>query len=714
MEATREEELLNFLTSHVPPQTKENANQCTSEVDELRQTLLREERTISLLPLLSSPSYPQGIIPDKGVIIQHIMAPTILNTKDVTPAFVQHASLFVNFIYSKPELFAKVVIKRYGQQDFHFMIFSVVPAIYGFFSSYEHVSNATCFYQHIIRMAPPNIASDVIQPFFCSLGSFRFIERVMGPFCQKFGGDIRLDDKKRHKELVPQFANELMLLIKDNICLLPQVILLMFNTMVNKNWNLKSLIDMFFGHFFTHQSIAWIASSPFSHKVPVFQKVLKAAIDNVKMTRDVLRCFVTAKPLFEIPSAYRAFDEDYTQILISIADIMCAARCYETEDELPYSLSNINYEIFPVDKRFSPFLIRVFSKQQIEVSISKTHLVFPVYKQEETPENATFERIYRQIDNDRNGETVYKTLMDDFKSPKPVYVSELIHSKEFIDFCRTKSMNRMIEFSGTFENYLVYKVSQNELNEWYALATKRQLALMTPMALKAAKTAACYYQLNIGKAFSRASHCFLSKELKKLQFYTIIIPTINAIVEQNSDTFKVLEKQWSKLLKESFTSFDPAEVNGLPRASQYIFWECVEEIRSIAMIVPSRQFDLLVNAIKKLYIIASEEESIAKAAVIFSENQKLPAIYLLSNEYIVSSASFAPLFDEISRKYWEKFGGLLHNILKGTDAGDTCDALIEKMVGGSNLMNHSSDSDSSISWFYGAHPSDFYKLSNSE
>jgi hypothetical protein len=713
MEA-EEEKLLDFLTSHVPPWTKEKAAQCMAEVDELRLKTLMEERTIALLPLLSAPSYPQGIIPDKGVIIKHILSPSILNTKEVTPAFVQHASLFVNFIHSKPDLFAKVVCKRYGQQDFHFMVFSVVPAIYGFFSSYEHVTVATPFYQHVIHIAPPNIASDIIQPFFCSLGTFRFLESVIGPFCQKFGGEIRLDDAKRQKELIPQYANELMHLISKNLCLLPHIMLLMFNTMVNKGWSLRSLIDMFFGHYFTHQSIAWIASSPFSHKVTVFQKILKAAIENVKMTRDVLRGFVTAKPLYEIPSAYKAFDEDCIQISISIADIMCAARCYETEDELPYSLRNINYEAFPVDRRFSPFILRVFTKQKMGISTSKSHLIFPIYKHEEIQDNPAFERIYRRIANDRKDVTVYQAVMDDFKSPKPIYVSGLVHSKEFIDFCRSKSLATVIKFSNTFENYLIYKVNQNELHEWRKIATKRQLALMTPMALKAAKTAACYYQFNIGKAFARASNCFLSVELKKLQFYTIIVPTINATIEQNIEIINKLEDQWGKLMKENLAVFDPIGVNSLPRQSQYIFWECVEEFRSIAMIVHSRQFDLLISVIRKLYIIASTEESIAKAAVIFSENAKLPSLYILSHEYIVSSPSFIPLIDEPSRKLWEKFGVMLQHILKGTDAGATCDLLKSKITGASALMNHSSDSDSSSAWFYGAQPSDFYKLSNSE
>ena len=327
---------INFLSMYLPPNISEKSTICMQKVDELRHLLLTNERTISLLPLLSAPSYPSGIIPEKADILNSIMIPTIMQTKDVTPSFVQHASLFVNFIYSKPDLFAKIVCKRYGQQDFHFMVYSVVPSFFGFFMSEEHISAATCFYQHIVNIAPPQIASAVLQPFFCSICSFRFLEGVMGPFCSKFGGELRLEDPKRQKLLIPQFANDLMDLIKTNVNLLPSTILILFNIMATvKNWNLRSLIAMFFDHFFNQLSIAWVASSPFSHKVPIFQKILKAATDDVKHTRDVLRTFVKASSAFEIPSAYRAFNEDYMQVLISIADIMCAAKCYEIENELP-------------------------------------------------------------------------------------------------------------------------------------------------------------------------------------------------------------------------------------------------------------------------------------------------------------------------------------------------------------------------------------------
>ena len=477
----------------------------------------------------------------------------------------------------------------------------------------------------------------------------------------------------------------------------------------------REMTGMCFNHYFNHQSIAWIASSPFSHKVSVFEKILKAATDNVKMTRDVLRSFVTAYACFDIPSAYKAFDEDYMQLLISVADIMCAARCYQIENELPYSLKNVNYEAFPVEKRFSPFLIRVFTKKTPPFLSTKTHLVFPDYQQivqNEDP-NPVFERIYRQIATDSKTQNVYNIVINANKTSTSKYKSEVIKTKEFIDFCRITTLNKLVSASDAFENYLLYKVCYDTLKDWNEIATKRQLALMTPMALKAAKTAIAYYPSNIGKAYARASHCFVSDELKKLQFYTIVIPSIMQCLESKSNLFQELESEWDGLLKEAILNMDAQTMNSLPHASGYIFWESVEEIRSIARIVPSRQFDLLIQAIKKLYIIAIHEEQLAKLAIIFSENVKLPAICLLSNEYIVASPVFQNLLDEHTMNVWERFNSVIHKFIRGTPTGELYEYIRGQLNGASSAMNHS-DSDSSSSWFFGSKASDFYRLSTSE
>ena len=54
-----------------------------------------------------------------------------------------------------------------------------------------------------------------------------------------------------------------------------------------------------------------------------------------------------------------------------------------------------------------------------------------------------FERIYRKIAS-KGGTNVYGTLIKDRESSAPVYSTEVTLKKEFTDFCRIKSLNKMI------------------------------------------------------------------------------------------------------------------------------------------------------------------------------------------------------------------------------------------------------------------------------
>ena len=64
--------------------------------------------------LEQSPSYPEGLIPPRNEVLPMIMDPVLLTTQEATPTFIQHASLFISFIHTKPEIFARVVSRHYG------------------------------------------------------------------------------------------------------------------------------------------------------------------------------------------------------------------------------------------------------------------------------------------------------------------------------------------------------------------------------------------------------------------------------------------------------------------------------------------------------------------------------------------------------------------------------------------------------------------------
>ncbi|EAY00195.1 hypothetical protein TVAG_007250 [Trichomonas vaginalis G3] len=715
-----DDKLLDFYSDHMPSNVIQKLNQCLENADTMRQDIFYRERTINLLPLLAMTTYPSGVIPDKSQILKYIMCPEILSTRDVTPQFIQHSSLFVNFIYTKPELFAKVVVDRYGQQDFHFVIYSVVPAFFGFFVTLEHVEASLVFYQEVINIAPANIASVIVQPLFCSMSTFVYIEAVMTDFGAKFGVDPKIDDTRRRKDLIKQFSIELLQLIRQKIHLIPRQILAIFQFTVQSKWTLRELISLFFNHFFSHLSLAWVASSPYSHRVPVFQQVLTEATQNVKLVRDIFKSFLEVESKYEIPQGYKSFNLEYTQLFISIADIIVAAICFAASNKLPSSLTDVNYEIFPLEKRFCPYTIKIYRKnlrQPAKPNFIDRPLIFTNFTKIDVESNIIYDRIYRKLSSEKllSDRTTYEFLLHEYENPYSQMLTDVTKSDQFKHYTFALSMNEMIEQSRNFEALLTFSVAFHDFEQWNNADLKRQVSLMTPMALNAAKAAMQYDQSNLSLAFKRASKNFVTVELKRQQFYTIISGEIQTAIEARASKFKDLEKKWTDHLQNCLKNIETGDIDRMPNTRKYNFWVCVEELRSLPCIIPPRQFGLLVSTIKKLKMVAGNDPRIPQKVLILSNCVKLPAIFLVSDKFIMKNPIYETLKDDSIISAWQQLGKYLIDFLSGTEAFEVMTSLESDMNQIPEFTQHVSDSDSgsSSSWWFTTKFND-YRLSSSD
>lgn len=669
-----DEKLLYFYQDHLPTSVNMHLQQCLENADKVRQDIFYRERTINLLPLLASNTYLTGIIPERSQILKYILCPPILQTKDVTPQFIQHSSLFVNFIYSKPELFANVVVNRYGQQDFHYVIYSVVPAFYGFFTSLEHIERSLIFYQEVINIAPPNIASAIIQPLFCSLSTFQFIEAVMTEFGSQFGVDSRLDDQKRKKDLIKQFGVDILNSIQHHIHLLPRPILALFQFIVQSKWTLRDLIALFFNHFFSHLAVTWVASSYYSTRVGVFQQVLTEAVTNVKQIRDIFRKFLEVESKIEIPNTYKCFNLDYVQVFISAADIMVAAICYSTQNKLPISLTDVKYENFPLEKRFSPYIIRIYNRKYSRPpKVYLKPLIFTDFTKIEVQSNPTYDRIYRKILTNKTLQerTVFDVLINESTKSKSAILTDLTRSHDFQQYAFDLSINEMIDQAKNFESLLNFTVYLDELSTLNKIDEKRQVVLMTPMALNAAKSAMKIDPTNFFKPYIKCSKYFLSTELKRLQFCTLLAKYFKSELEKYSNEFSDLEKMWENHIKIFMEDMQTEKLDRMNNTLKYNFWVCVEELRSLANVPSSRQFELLMIIIKKLRLIKEYDETIPEKALIISNCTKIPLIVLMSDKYIMKNPEFEPLRDDDMLTNWNAFYGIFIDLIKSLPHGDS-------------------------------------------
>ena len=652
------EALHQKLALTTPHNANSLASSCVQQAETIRQSIFLMERTISLLPLMSSPSYPDGLIPPRQEILQYIMKPAILSSQEATPTFIQHSALFVSFIHTKPEIFAKVVIKRYAMPDFHFLVYSVIPSFYGFFTSYEHVQLAANFYISVLKVALPHISIAILQPYFCSLITFRFIESVMTQFMKKFGTDGRLEDKNRQKTLIPQFSSELVALIIDSISLLPNQILAIFKILSKLKWKYSDVSDLFFKHFFNQQSLVWVASSPYGHRTQLFNVILKDVVKNQSNITQIYKTLISTESKFEIPACYKVLEQPYMLLLLSAADILAASRCFETQEQLPFTLKDANYDIFTIETIYKPFWVRIFPKGLSRPTDTDSPIVFPKREQYPLTEGLDYDRPYRQIEAimDPSYSSVYEFITDQNANQTMDQIRKILGSNfdSFKDYALKHSLNDLFNRGKDFENLLTFTMHLRIISEWHELCISKQTALLTPIALKATKTAIIKYP-SLPRAFKCASHHFSNKKLQALQFICVVEDEMAKSLEKEQNICQEFSKLWTNQCTEIMNSLDSPVPNALPPSSQYMFWESIEELRALSKVSLNRKYEVLLQTLLKLTLIAQKSTTydVYLTAFVMTESTQIPILFALFNSFLVRNPQFTLLTTFQEKYIWD-------------------------------------------------------------
>ena len=647
------------LVCVTPHDANSLASSCVQQAEGIRQSIFLMERTISLLPLMSSPSYPEGLIPPRSEILQNIMKPLILTSQEATPTFIQHSALFVSFIHSKPEIFAKVVIKRYAMPDFHFLVYSVIPSFYGFFTSHEHVQLAANFYIAVLKIALPHVSIAILQPFFCSLISFRFIEAVMTQFVKKFGTDTRLDDKNRQKSMIRQYSAELVNLIISSASLLPNQLLVIFKLLEKLKWKFSDVSDLFFKHFFNQQSLVWVASSPFTHRTALFNTLLKEIVKDTNNIKQIYRKLITVETKFDIPACYKTLRQPYLLLILSASDVLAAARCFETQEELPFTLKEANYNNFTIDTIFRPFWVRIFPKGLSKSTDTDLPVIFPNHNDFPLGANLEFERPFRQVETimEDSYNSVYQFITDTKPNPISEKIQKILgpNFTAFKEFALYHSLNDLFSRGKDFENLLTFTMHLRIITEWQSLCISKQAALLTPIALKATKTAIATYP-NLSRAFKAASHHFNNKQLQQLQFICIMEEEMVKSLEKERPLIDKVCNLWINLGKEVMNSWDSPVPNTLSPSSQYMFWESIEEIRALEQVSLIRKYDVMLKTLLKLYLIKEKTHSydVYLTAFVMTESTQIPILFALFNSHLVRNPQFPILRTKEEKIIWDQ------------------------------------------------------------
>jgi len=624
-----------------------NAN---TTIEQIQKDLLLVQRSSSILPLVTLSLYPSYVCPSRDDISKHIISPNVLPPQDATPTFIQQTSILFSYLQSNPDFFAKAVVGRSKKSDFMFLLHSVIPSVYGFFSSLEHVELALLFYSHIIRITKPQMAMKILQPILCSIGSSRFIECVMQKFLVKFGSEKRFDSQTKDKKLIDSFAVLLSKFIFLFLPLIPSQFLVLIHIASSHGWTGNDVYELLQKCFLGPLFSLWFKSTPFASRITVFQSIMDSLFSNTVFSKGLVSSILTVESSFDLPELFRPFKHKYLLFFVTVADIICIHKSIKSFKEMPVSFEDIRFDYFHQEIRFRPFYVRVFPKGISQTVIPYRPLLFS--KQgSDTIQNSDFERAYREIDYQIDRKlSVYEIVsIDDSK-----------YDEEFKDYCLKKSLDDVYQRSEAFEQLIISQMYLSILKEWRDLIYETQNAFFLPIAIKAAKAISTIMHAHL--AFQKSSKKFKNISIKRIQYLVIIEPVFLKMIEENMQDFEKLTTGYSCILKKSVDTINIFFINECKTSVQYIFWEVVEEMRSIPNISYVWKFEILISVLSKLHKIAKDKKEylqMVEVAVAFANIDVLPQLFLLFNKLLVQNTTFAPMISDTELYIWTSLETIL-------------------------------------------------------
>jgi hypothetical protein len=158
--------------------------------------------------------------------------------------------------------------------DFEHAVRCIVPAVFGFFSSDEHLTHAFTFYSHIVELARPSQAVGVLAPFVNAAKAFRFAEFALDEFFKKFLFDYTVTSDGNRESLVPAHAAFLMDCFARAVRLLPETHLRILRQLKNKKWPTVHFADLVFVHWLWPVTRTWLRASPCGGEMKYLDRVL--------------------------------------------------------------------------------------------------------------------------------------------------------------------------------------------------------------------------------------------------------------------------------------------------------------------------------------------------------------------------------------------------------------------------------------------------------
>ena len=645
----------SFLISHTPKGFNGEQRKAYSEIIEMRQKLIRDQR-ISFMYMM----YKDDVESGKYQLgqLRKIFNPKLFFKNQISPSITQQINIFLSYLYNNIQLLANAVVKFYKNERFFHLINVSIPSLFSFFTDAEVLEGTYVFYLHILNLTTPDIATPILLPFFNSMITFRFIENVMSKFLPKFVADKRSLSKMK-QAVTTHFAKKLYIMIKEKLTLLPEKIVTLIYLMNSLKWSVEDITKLFFDKFFMTQAELYINGSPYSIILPQFKNIVNSIRNNSEFMNDLFSSFSLFASNVTIASLYAPFEEKLITVLICYDDLNVLWNCLMNySPDLPYSVREFN--VRNCDKQQTPFYVNFFPKTVYLYEKPFRPLLF---KRKETkhpfdendPKSLGFERIYQSYKNEiiKSGEmtTAYELARKQSKN------------KEFINYCLECSVCDLREQSNEFELLLWYRMHIKIISEWLSISLSKT-KILKKIAISVLPP------LPKEDLFGTFISVFETPGTSQIAFIQTMLPAINEAVNINKTYFKDIDSCWKKLLAKKKSVVDTEVLDNISPAMQTIFWDSVEVLGTSDSVPFEKRFFVIFLAIKMLNRLPLPQNllsSLIAQAITFSSPETLLRSFLLLNVLIVRDLQFMGTINENDLRAWTSFETIILNYVKSDD-----------------------------------------------
>ena len=476
------EKEVNFYIEHVPYSTNKHLSECVEELSHLTDELLLKQRYLTLSNLIRAKKLPIFFPTKKRELLSFIsQKPRV--SECITAQQMHFMSKFYGFLMENPSKLVKITATTYrdnNRPDFFYLVYSIIPSIFGYFSSDEQVSAAYQFYANLILNTSNSVYQMVLPPFFLGAASYPFLESLFEDISLYFCHDIRISSKTSNDEIniLQQHAKLLIQTIIEKIKLLPSTHLNLITLMQQNDWSQSDVFGFLIHKLIQPQIRIMLKTSQFSSHTEKFNEVCEISM---KLFPKIAPnyCLMQTRSIFEIPSCYTYYEKHFFKSVTTIQDAFSLYDFAKKAIPIPDLIVKLAEVDTVINMSYRPIIIKIYPNE-IENLRNTTIMEGIVFKEsdeysndisseekssEEESSSSIYERRWIDLELKANEENKY---------PIELLQNNTLQNKdeEFIGYVLDRQYRNLINKSHDFEIILKLRYGLKSLHNWCDIVDK--------------------------------------------------------------------------------------------------------------------------------------------------------------------------------------------------------------------------------------------------